>query len=62
MKVEPEKIPNMDEYLSDLKVKLQKDPNYELMIEFGAMLLRDINSLTKEERKRYEVLRIMLSK
>jgi hypothetical protein len=36
--------------------KLKQDPNFELMQEYGRLLMKHINSFTPEERKRYDEL------
>lgn len=36
--------------------KLKQDPNFELMQEYGKLLMRHINSFTPEEKKRYDEL------
>jgi hypothetical protein len=36
--------------------KLKQDPNFELMQEYGRLLMKHINSFTPEERKRYNEL------
>lgn len=40
---------------------LQQDPDYELMQEFGKLLMRDVSSLTSKEKKRYDELRNLLN-
>jgi hypothetical protein len=42
--------------------KLKQDPNYDLMAEYGQMLMRHIDSFTPEERKRYDELTKILTK
>jgi hypothetical protein len=40
--------------------KFKKDPQYELNLEFGKLLMKHINDFTPEERARYEELKIIL--
>jgi len=53
----PEEIEN---YCQKLMAKMKQEPNWELRQEFGTMLMRHINSFTKEERDRYEELKRLL--
>lgn len=47
----------MDEYFKQMLNKLKaKDPQFEDRIEFGKLLMKHINDLTPEERKRYDEL------
>ncbi len=53
----PEQI---EGYCQKLIAKFKHDPDYELRIELGKMLVRHIDSFTKEERDRYdELLRLL---
>ncbi len=47
-------------YYATLINKFKQDPNWELELEFGRMLMRHIDSYTPEERKRYDELMILL--
>lgn len=38
-----------------------KDPLFELNMEFGKMLMKNINHFTDDELKRYNELKILLS-
>lgn len=51
----------IEDYCQKLISKLKKDPKWELQQEFGKMLMRHINSFTKEERIRYKELKRLLS-
>ena len=59
MKKEPTKE-EYDAYLEKLLNKFKQDPQYELKQEFGKLLMKHINSLTPEERKRYDELKKIL--
>ena len=50
----------MSNYLEKLINKFKLDPQWELMQEFGKFLMRDINDLSVEERKRYDELKELL--
>ena len=54
----PEQI---EGYCQKLIAEFKKNPNWELRQEFGTMLMRHINSFTKEERDRYEELKRLLN-
>ena len=42
--------------------KLKQDPQFDLMQEYGQLLMRHIDSYTPEERKRYDELTAILTK
>jgi hypothetical protein len=46
----------IEEQYDRLLKKLQQDPQFELRQELGQFLLQHIDSLTPEERKRYDEL------
>jgi hypothetical protein len=48
-------------YLEKLLNKFKQDPQYELKQELGQLLMIHIDSLTPEERKRYDELLKILS-
>ena len=48
-------------YCNKLISRLKKDPQWELHQELGQMLLRHIDDLTPQERKRYDELKELLS-
>jgi hypothetical protein len=48
----------LDAYLNRLK---EKDPNFDLNVEFGMMLLKHINRFTPNELKRCNELKLLLS-
>ena len=50
----------LEQYMQSLIQKFKKDPKWELRQEFGRMLMRHIDSFTKEERIRYEELKELL--
>lgn len=52
----------MELYLECILGKIKKDPQYDLMVEFGKMLTRNMDSFTPEERKRYDELKSILTK
>ena len=54
----PEQI---EGYCQKLIAKLKQDPEYELMQEYGRLLMKHIDSFTPEERKRYDELTIILN-
>lgn len=47
-------------YYQRLLAKFKQDPNYELNLEFGRLLMIHINDLTPEQRKRYDELKTLL--
>lgn len=49
-------------YYSKLLNKFKQDPQYELMQEYGKLLMKHIDSFTVEERKRYDELQQLLHK
>ena len=54
--------PQHEEAAQRLLSKLQKEPLASERQEFGRFLLRHINDLTAEERKRYDELEAILIK
>jgi len=56
-----ESVRKRDEGLKKTLAKFQEDPNYELMQEFGKLLMKDVDSLTPKEKKRYDELRNLLN-
>jgi len=52
----------MELYLEIISGIMKKDPQYELKVEFGKLLLRHIDSFTPEERGRYDELKSILTK
>ena len=46
----------ISDYYEKLLAKFKQDPNYELQLELGKLLLRHIDTFTIEERKRYDEL------
>jgi hypothetical protein len=51
-----------DEAANKLLNKLKQDPNFDLMQEYGKLLMRHIDSYSPEERKRYDELTVILTK
>ena len=49
-----------EEQAQKLLNKLKQDPNFELMQEYGRLLMKHINSFTPEERRRYDELKELL--
>jgi hypothetical protein len=43
-----------------LLAKFKEDPQYELKLEFGMLLMKHINDFTPAERKRYDELKQIL--
>lgn len=52
---------HMEAYCEGLLSKFKKSPNYDLEREFGRLLIKPIESLTKEERIRYHELDVILN-
>lgn len=59
MNVNDERVKQIEELIEKYK---QEDPLYDLRIEFGRFLLRNINDLSPEEYKRYLELDELLSR
>jgi len=58
-----DKEPTIEEfnaYCEKLVNKLKQNPKWELQLELGKMLMRNIDTFTVEERKRYDELLILL--
>lgn len=51
---------NKNDQLNKILDRLKQDPLFELRQEFGQFLLRHIDSLSIEERKRYDELKSIL--
>ncbi len=52
---------DMESYFNDILDRLKsKDPQFELKIEFGKLLMKHIDDLTPDERKRYDELKLIL--
>ena len=49
-----------EEQAQKLLNKLKQDPNFELMQEYGRLLMKHINSFTPEERRRYDEFKELL--
>lgn len=53
----------IEDYCQNLIKKLENEnPDFELNVEYGKMLMRHIDSFTPDERKRYDELTSILSK
>ena len=50
-----------DDYCQKLLAKFKLDPLYDLQQEFGKFLMRHIDDLSPDERKRYNELKKILS-
>lgn len=50
----------LEAYYEKLLNKFKQDPQYELKLEFGKMLMKHIDDLTPTERKRYDELKEIL--
>lgn len=59
MNPEPTEV-QMEAYYERLLNKFKQDPQYELKLEFGKMLMKHIDELTPAERKRYDELKEIL--
>ena len=59
MNLDDERVKKIEELIEKYK---QEDPLYDLRIEFGRFLLRNINDLSPEEYKRYLELDELLSR
>lgn len=54
--------PEQEKGINELYEKLKQDPLFDLRVEYGRFLIRHINSLSPEERKRYDELTEILTK
>jgi len=59
MNLDDERVKKIEELIEKYK---QSDPLYDLRIEFGKLLMRNINDLSPKEYKRYLELDELLSR
>lgn len=50
-----------EEYCDKLLTRFKQDPQYDLKLEFGRMLMRDITTYSHQEMLRYDELKELLN-